>query len=475
MSNDDNNNQSPPPPPLTPEQEAAAFEAEAAARRADTERQKAEGATNPGEMPEEPIDMGFNESLEDPDEAALQSSGSSIGGNSRKAVTFGATLLLGSAIILYYVFSDSAPPTPTENAGSIVPTQPSGELVSQPATSAPANIGIGAAAPPPTPPAPPAPPPPPPPPAPPKTVKAPGSATPAAPPQPEAPLAPPEIKAIQPQQAARKSDVYSADRMRSNMLLMQGGKTNVTEEAASARDALADNDPNASFSQNVIEASDASSQTATKLTDLNNTIAQGKIVDAILETAINTDLPGTLRAIISRDIYAEAGRKVLIPKGSRLIGTYNTGILRGQKRVMIVWTRVITPSGVDIAINSPGIDSLGRAGVTGHVDNKYFETFSAAILTSVITLGVAIAADSNLQGASTTTNTDGSSTTSGGAGATAVNQGVQSIGSVGTGIVNNLLDIRPTITVDQGTRINVFVNQDLKFPSGDTSGSLFVQ
>ena len=114
----------------------------------------------------------------------------------------------------------------------------------------------------------------------------------------------------------------------------------------------------------------------------------------MLETAINTDLPGTLRAIVSRDVFAESGKEVMIPKGSRIIGTYNTGISRGQRRVMIVWTRLIRPDGLDIEIGSPGVDSLGRAGVEGDVDNKYAEIFSAAILTSVVTIGAATAAES---------------------------------------------------------------------------------
>ena len=264
--------------------------------------------------------------------------------------------------------------------------------------------------------------------------------------------------------------------MRSNMLLLSGGTATTGDKKENARTALNDNDPNAAFSSNAIAASSAERDVATKMSNLSRLIAQGKIVNAVLETAISTDLPGTLRAVISRDVYAEAGKAVLIPKGSRLIGTYNTGILRGQRRIMIVWTRVITPIGIDIQIGSPGVDALGRAGVAGIVDNKYMEAFSGALLTSMITVGIAVAADGNINGSSTsTTNTDGSSTSSGSAGANAVNSAVGTIGGVATQVVGDLLDLRPTITIDQGTRINVFVNKDLEFPGPDASGSLFVQ
>lgn len=417
----------------------------------------------------------IEEPMEDMDAEELNRGGSSLGGNSRKAMTVGLVLIIGTAVILYYLFSDSPAP-PQTNAGAVVPTKPSGELVAQPAAPAPSAIGIpvspGAPA---APPAPPPPPPPPPPPAPPPVVKAPN----APPPKPQAPLAPPDIKAISPTSAANDAakvavDRRSAQRMRSNMLLMSGGKTGPSTEKQKAREAMAQNDPNVAFSENVRNSSETEVEVAGKLTNLNTVIAQGKILNAVLETAINTDLPGTLRAIISRDVYAESGRHVMIPKGSRLIGTYNTGILRGQRRVMIVWTRVLTPDGTDIKIDSPGIDSLGRAGMEGHVDNKYFESFSAALLTSMITVGIAVAAD-GVGDSTTTNNTDGSTTTSGDAGATAANTAVNAMGTVGNDIIRSALDLRPTITVDQGTRINVFVNKDLAFPGPSNAGSLFVQ
>ncbi len=270
-------------------------------------------------------------------------------------------------------------------------------------------------------------------------------------------------------------------RLKSNMMvieesaLAEKSREATRAESAKAQSAIAAKDPNVEFGNNAIRATGAAEATATKLKNLDQTIAQGKIIDAVLETAINTDLPGTLRAIVSRDIYPESSRAILIPKGSRLIGQYNTGILRGQKRVFIVWTRIIRPDGVDIAIGSPGIDPLGRAGVSGIVDNKYFETFSAAILTSLISVGVAVLADSTIDDPNTTrTNTDGSSTTTGSAGAEAASQSVRNLGDIGKSVVEGLIDGRPTISIDQGTRVNVFVNRDLFFPDR-SGGNVFVQ
>lgn len=254
---------------------------------------------------------------------------------------------------------------------------------------------------------------------------------------------------------------------------------NVPKASSAGKDAanaaLVASDPNRTFTSNVLGATAAEKSVATRLSNLSTTIAQGKIVDAVIETAINTDLPGTIRAIVSRDVYAEAGREVMIPKGSRLLGTYNNGVVRGQRRVLVVWTRVIRPDGLDIAIGSPGVDALGRAGVEGIADNKYSEIFSTAILTSIISIGVAIAADSLVNEDSTTTsNTDGSSSTTGSAGASAASTAVGTLGGVSRDIVSSLINTKPTITIDQGTRVNVFVNKDLIFPTtlGD---SAFVQ
>lgn len=273
------------------------------------------------------------------------------------------------------------------------------------------------------------------------------------------------------------SDEQRQGRLKSPMVVMDaggGGPGNAAQQRA--ENSLAGRDANLAFSRDAINASQTERAEATTIGNLQYTVAQGKIIDAILETAINTDLPGTLRAIVSRDVYAEAGKTPAVPKGSRLIGSYNTGVLRGQTRVFIVWTRLIRPDGIDIAIGSPGIDALGRAGMTGFVDNKYMEAFSSSLLTSTVGIGVAIAAESALGDSevSQTVNTDGSITSSGSAGAQATSQAVQSLGDVASRIVQDMMDLRPTITVNQGTRVNVMVNRDLVFPADIVKQAQFV-
>jgi len=233
-------------------------------------------------------------------------------------------------------------------------------------------------------------------------------------------------------------------------------------------------DPNAAFAQSIADSSTETVE-ATRVKNLGRTIIQGKLIQGVLETAIDSTLPGDVRAIVSHDTYAESGRSILIPKGSRIVGTYNSSVKRGQARVFIIWTRVIRPDGVDVAINSPGVDALGRAGMTGDVDNKYFEAFSTAIMTSSLDVAVAAVGDA-LFGSQqqTTTTTGGGTTASSSTSATAMQNAIQNLGTVGQSIVNSTVNLQPTIHIDQGEMINIFVNKDIVFPTGLNGESGFI-
>ena len=303
------------------------------------------------------------------------------------------------------------------------------------------------------------------------------------PPLPPAPPAPPEPTIDDRPEAVDTSVEITPEekqqakaRMQSEMLishggggggsLLGGGKNGVAAE-------VNDNDPNIGFADTFYNQKDSPFATARKLGDTSRLITQGKIIDAVLETPINTDIPGMIRAIVSRDIYAEAGRGILIPKGSRLVGTYNSFVIRGNKRVNVIWSRVIRPDGVDIMIRSPGTDQLGMAGIAGEVDNKYLEIFASAFLVSAINIAVGYGTDQLDDSESQqTTNTDGSTTRSSTATNDAAVEAVDLFGNAGSKLVEGFLNLKPTIMIDQGTRVNVFVNRDLIFPAGLSSNSV---
>ena len=182
---------------------------------------------------------------------------------------------------------------------------------------------------------------------------------------------------------------------------------------------------------------------ASKLGDLSTTIIEGTVIAAVLETALNSDLPGYVRAVVTRDVRGFDGSQVLVPRGARLIGQYKSGVALGQSRTFVIWTRMIRPDGATIELSAPATDGLGRGGLDGDVDTHFFERFGGAVLLSLLNLGVAAAVDAgdtNIVIASTRAGVD--------AGASAATSGV---------------NVAPTVTVPQGSPVRVFVSQDLDF------------
>ncbi|NBV05757.1 MAG: TrbI/VirB10 family protein [Proteobacteria bacterium] len=207
--------------------------------------------------------------------------------------------------------------------------------------------------------------------------------------------------------------------------------------------------------------------TTTYVGDRVHAITQGKLINAVLETAVNTEIPGSVRGIISRDVYGESGNEVLIPKGSRLYGSYSSQIAKGQGRVNISWTRLIRPDGVDLGISFNASDQFGRSGIPGNVDNKYGSVIAGSLLTSVLTVGAAAAANKILGSSSnvSTTTSNGSTTTTGSAANQAVADVSKTIIDTAGQIVSNSINTTPVITVPQGTKITVIVNSDMNLPS----------
>jgi type IV secretion system protein VirB10 len=205
----------------------------------------------------------------------------------------------------------------------------------------------------------------------------------------------------------------------------------------------------------------------TYIEDRVHSINQGKLLTAVLETAINTEAPGFVRAVVSRDVYGESGNEVLIPKGSRLYGSYSSKITRGQGRVNISWTRLIRSDGVDLAITFNASDQFGRSGIPGNVDNKYSSIITNSLLTSILAVGGAIAAQGVLGNSANTTatTTAGVTTTTGNAAAQAVTDVTRTIVNTASQIVGDALNVAPVITVPQGTKITVVVNSDLNLPA----------
>ncbi len=269
---------------------------------------------------------------------------------------------------------------------------------------------------------------------------------------------PPPDKTLSEEEMAKlkQAEAFKQARLKSGIVIYQGGSVSKATASSEEKEIPSSNnggpstlsDSNSRFQQTTQTSSFPQSKAAS-LGNLETIVLQGKLIDAVLETAVNSDLPGMVRAIVSYDLYAESGNQVLIPRGSRLIGQYNSEIRKGQARLFIIWNRLIRPDGIEIAINSGGTDPLGQAGIKGHVNNHFWQIFGTSTLLSILGAGSA-----NF-GASPTDQYNSLSAYR--------EQLTQSFQASSSKILEQYADIPPTITIKQGTPIKVFVARDLNF------------
>lgn len=176
-------------------------------------------------------------------------------------------------------------------------------------------------------------------------------------------------------------------------------------------------------------------------------LRQGKTIPAVLGRQINSDLPGRVTASVSSNVYDADGR-LLIPMGASLIGKYDAGVQVGQSRLMFAFERLVLPNGYSFDLPAaPGADLAGAAGMTGAVDNHFFKMFGTSLL-------IAVLADRVKQPTNVTQIGGGGPVTAAG----------QVLSDVSKAVLDRNRVIPPTITVDQGTRINVEVMADMVFP-----------
>jgi type IV secretion system protein TrbI len=179
-------------------------------------------------------------------------------------------------------------------------------------------------------------------------------------------------------------------------------------------------------------------------------IMAGTIIPAALVTGINSDLPGEIIATVTQNVYdTVSGQYLLVPQGSRLLGQYDSQVTYGQRRVLLVWTRLLMPNGTSMTLERlPGVDGAGYSGVEDGVNWHWGRIFAGAALTTL--LGV------NAQLVAANTNTNSGSIV------IATRQSAQdSVNQVGQQITRKNLSIQPTLTARPGLPLNVIVNKDV--------------
>ena len=184
----------------------------------------------------------------------------------------------------------------------------------------------------------------------------------------------------------------------------------------------------------------------------------GTVIPGLLLTGLNSDLPGMVIGQVSENVYdSSTGAYLLIPQGARLLGVYDSQITQGQKRVGIVWNRIIYPDGSSLNIaGSPGADMAGYSGIKGKVDHHYSQLLMAGLFTSFFTAAVDIASDNK--------DDTGNNNQKKSAKDVLVEKTGTTIANIGAKLAEKALEIQPTIVVKPGSRFNVMVQQDVVFP-----------
>lgn len=177
----------------------------------------------------------------------------------------------------------------------------------------------------------------------------------------------------------------------------------------------------------------------------------GTIISAVMMTGINSDLPGTILGQVSENIFDTAtGAHLLIPQGSKIIGSYNSHIIFGQQRILVVWSRVIYPDGSSLNIGGmSGSDSAGYSGMKQYVNNHYGRLLASALFSSVFVIAGKVATDNDK-------NNDGTESTA----AEAV---MEQMSSFGASLAERNLNLAPTLLIKPGRRFTIITTKDVAF------------
>jgi type IV secretion system protein VirB10 len=187
-----------------------------------------------------------------------------------------------------------------------------------------------------------------------------------------------------------------------------------------------------------------------------DTLWNGTVIPAVLITGINTDLPGDVQARVTQNMYdSQTGKHLLIPQGTILIASYNSSVSFAQSRVQIVWNTLIRPDGFQLNLEGMNaVDAQGYSGVKGWYSENLFQYAKAMGIISLFSV---------LNGYVSQTLDAGNNPLY--QDMIIANQNV--INQLGTRIIDKALDIQPTITVKNGTQINIMLNKNLLLPPVD--------
>lgn len=175
----------------------------------------------------------------------------------------------------------------------------------------------------------------------------------------------------------------------------------------------------------------------------------GWVIPAVLITSINSEIQGQVLAQVSQNVYDSiTGKYLLIPQGTKIVGSYSSNILWGQSRLLVAWNKLIFPDGQSLILdNMQGVSSNGLTGFKDKVNNHYVRTFASAILLSSITAGVSLADNSNNDRESAKDK--------------AISSAIEQMSQVAAEIIRKNMNIAPTLEIRSGYKFNIFVTKDI--------------
>lgn len=175
----------------------------------------------------------------------------------------------------------------------------------------------------------------------------------------------------------------------------------------------------------------------------------GAVIPAALATELNSDLPGRVIAQVTTPVFdSVTGNHLLIPQGSRLIGTYDNGVRHGDHRILLVWNRLILPNGWSINLQGmQGADPSGAAGLSDRTDNHLDRLIGAIGLSAIISVVANNAEDDEEEGSLAQSVGDAAA---------------QEAARTGGRIVDRELSVRPTLRVRAGAPVRVLVMRDIQ-------------
>jgi type IV secretion system protein VirB10 len=181
----------------------------------------------------------------------------------------------------------------------------------------------------------------------------------------------------------------------------------------------------------------------------------GYVIPAILISAMDSELPGTITAQVAQNVYdTPTGNYLLIPQGARLVGAYSSNVAYGQSRIFVAWQRIVFPDGTALDIGAmPGTDAEGEAGFNDKTNNHFVRIFGSALLMSAITAGVTWSQDHNQ-------NNNGNSNRVSASDALSEALG-QELGMTMSEMIRKNLNIAPTLKIRPGYRFNILVVKDV--------------